>query len=201
MNKQNLSQGRVKQKLQTRTEILQAAQALMQNDSKISLKDIADKANISRATIYRYFSNIDILFLEAALDIDHKSADEIYEEVKEFSFDDRIFYIQKHFLELAQKKEVVFRRYLSAILSESITSKEPLRGARRVKALHKALESFKDQLDPDTYKNLINISALLTGIDPLLVCKDVCDLDNDAAEDTLKWALEMILKGIAVSKA
>lgn len=198
MKKSKSTAGRVKQKHQTRLEILNAAKALMREEKKITLEDIAKKANISRATMYRYYSNIDLLFAEASLDVHHKTSDQIFEEVKDSPFVDRIFYIQKHYNELALNNEILFRRYLSAVLSESITSKAQLRGARRVSSLEKALEPFKEKIPTDTYKKLISISSVLMGIDSIIVCKDVCNLDNKETENTLRWALEIILKNISL---
>jgi AcrR family transcriptional regulator len=199
MKEAELKRGRTKQKLQTRAEILNAAKALMKKQKKISLDDVAKKAKISRATMYRYFSNIDLLFTEASIDIHHKSSDEIVEEVNELSMEERILHIQKHYNELAQKNEVVFRRYLSAVLTESIVSKKPLRGARRMDTLQKALRPYRTELDNDTFTKLVTVSSLLMGIDSLIICKDVCKLDNEETELTLKWAVEMILKGISSS--
>jgi DNA-binding transcriptional regulator YbjK len=196
MNKIDINKGRAKQKLQTRSEILMAAKGLMQKKERITLEDVAKKANISRATMYRYFPNIDLLFTEASLDIHHKSPDQISEDVKNMTFADRIFYIQKYYNQSALKNEIGFRRYLSSVLSESIVSKKQLRGARRKKSLNKALEPYKEMYSKDTFKKLINIASVLMGIDAILVCKDVCKLDNKEAENTLKWAMEMILKGI-----
>ena len=59
-----------------------------------------------------------------------------------------------------------------------------------------ALEPFKNEMDKETYKNLISISAILMGIDPLIASKDVCGLNNEESKRVLNWALEMILKGI-----
>lgn len=196
MEKSQITKGRVEQKRQTRSEILKVAKRLMQKKERITLDDVAKSANISRATMYRYFSNIDLLFTEASLDIHHKSPDQIYEEVKNMSFADRIFYIQKHYNQGALKNETGFRRYLSAVLSESVVSKKQLRGARRMQSLNKALESYRDKYSKDTFKKLISISSVLMGIDSIIVCKDVCNLKNNEAEKTLKWAIEMILKGI-----
>jgi AcrR family transcriptional regulator len=179
MNKMRLNTGRVNQKAKTRVNILDAAKELMQKEKSITLEDVAYKANISRATIYRYYANIDLLITEASLDIHHKSPDEFFEEVRNMPFEDRIFYIQKYYNQLAQKHEVGFRRYLSAVLSESITSKKKIRGARRVKSLKNVLIPFKNDMDSDTYKNLINIAYVLMGIDDLIICKDFCDLNNE----------------------
>ncbi|WP_367390597.1 TetR/AcrR family transcriptional regulator [Lewinella sp. LCG006] len=200
MKKISLDTGRVNQKAKTRTKILVAAKELMQQEKLITLEDVAEKANISRATIYRYYAKIDLLITEASLDIHHKSPDELLDEVKEMGLEDRIIYVQKHYTQLAQKHEVAFRRYLSAVLLESVTSKKKLRGARRVKSLNNVLKPFKNDLDSDTFKKLVTVASVLMGIDSLIVCKDVCDLDNEEANATLQWALEMIFKGISSGK-
>lgn len=135
--------------------------------------------------------------MEASLDFHHISTDQITEEVKDLPLADRIFHIQNHYNQLAQNNEIVFRRYLSAVLSESIRSKEPLRGARRVKSLTDALKPFKKQLGDDVFNKLICTSSVLMGIDSLVTCKDVCKLNNEETDNTLKWALEMIIKGIS----
>lgn len=196
MKKDDQLTGRIKQKLQTRSEILKAARVMMHKKKKITIADIAKKANISRATMYRYYSNIDILFTEASLHIQHKTPDQLSEEVQEMNLKDRILHIQNHYMVSAQKNEVGFRRYLSAVLTESIVSKKQLRGARRVESLNKALEPFKVNLDNDTFKKLISTSSVLMGIDPLITCKDVCKLNNEETNETLEWAIEMLVKGI-----
>ncbi len=192
-----MTKGRVQQKLRTRMEILSAAKLLMRQKKKVTLEDIAHKAKISRATMYRYYSSIDLLFTEASLDIHHKSSEQLINEVTNMDFEDRILYIQNQYNQLALKNEVLFRRYLSSVLSESITSKKRLRGARRVKTMEMALSPFKSKLAPDTYRKLIHASSVLMGIDPVLACKDVCALNDKDSEETLRWAMKMMLKGIA----
>ena len=46
--------------------------------------------------------------------------------------------------------------------------------------------------------NLKNISTVLMGIEAVIVSKDVCGLKNKETNDTLKWAFEMILKGMNI---
>jgi hypothetical protein len=140
------------------------------------------------------------LFTEATLDIHHKSSDQIFEEVKELTFAERIFYIQKHYNELAHKNEIGFRRYLSAVLMESIVSKNQLRGARRMESLNKALAPYKTSLSKETYSNIVTISSVLMGIDPIVICKDVCNLNYKETEAVLQWAINMILKGASLDE-
>ena len=97
---------------------------------------------------------------------------------------------------MAQDHELIFRRYLSATILESIGSSKKIRGARRVESMKLALKSESRKLSTKDLKNLKNVSTILMGIESVIVAKDVCGLKNEEANDTLSWAIEMILKGI-----
>jgi AcrR family transcriptional regulator len=196
MKQISFKEGRVKQKLKTRMQILEAAKVLMSKKRNITLEGVAQEANVSRATIYRYFPNIELLYSEASLDIHYSSPNALFEEVKDMSLSGRILKVQSYYNQLAQDHELIFRRYLSAVLNESIVSKKKIRGARRVATMELVLDSFKKEMSGKNLQNLKNIASILMGIDSLIVAKDVCGLSNKEADDTLKWGIEMILKGL-----
>ena len=198
MNKLSLKKGRVKQKLQTRTEILKVAKQLMKQTKRVTLEDVAKKASISRATIYRYFPNIELLFKEASLDIAHPSPEEVLQSIEKTGLTTRVLNIQKHYNQLAQAHEIEFRRYLSQATIEAISSRKKVRGARRVQTLKLAVEPFKNIFKQTDYNRFINSASVLMGIDALIVCKDVCGLNNEQAEDTLSWALRNLMKGLEI---
>ena len=198
MKEDFLGTGRVNQKAQTRINILDAAKRLLDKNETVTLEDIAKEANISRATMYRYYSSVDVVITEATLDINHKTPKEILQLLKGMGLIDRIYAIQKYYNTLALKHETAFRRYMSAVLSESISSKTKLRGARRVKTLNLALEPFQDEIKLEEKEKLINVATILMGIDPIIAGKDVCELSNAEVNESLVWALEMILKGMGL---
>ena len=96
MSQLSLKEGRVRQKLQTRTEILRVAKQLMKQKKRVTLEDVAQKAAISRATIYRYFPNIELLFKEASLDIAHPSPEEVIKSIERLDLPARVLHIQKN---------------------------------------------------------------------------------------------------------
>ena len=196
MNSISLKDGRINQKIKTRTRILNAAKSLMSKNRNTSLEEVAHKAKVSRATIYRYFPKLDLLCTEASLDIHYQSPEALVEKVKDMTLEMRIFYIQNYYNQLAQDHELIFRRYLSSVLNESIVSKKKIRGARRVDTMKLILDSFKKEMSMKELQSLKNIASILMGIDALIVAKDVCGLSNKEANETLKWGIEMILKGI-----
>ncbi|TDQ33145.1 TetR/AcrR family transcriptional regulator [Zeaxanthinibacter enoshimensis] len=195
MSKVSLKEGRVRQKLETRSQILEAAREIMKAKKKLSLEEVARQAGISRATIYRYFPNVDLLIIEASLDIHYVSPEELAEKVASKTIDEGFLYIQEYFNKLTLTHEPVFRQYLSAVLQESLASKKKLRGGRRIAALETLMATYEGEMDEETLENLKNISAILM-VDAIMTGKDVCGLASDKISHTLRWGLEMILKGI-----
>jgi len=198
MKSATINKGRSKQKKKTRARILIAAKKLMSDNRKISIEEVADEAKISRATIYRYFTNIDILFNEASLDIHFLTPVQLFDKVKDWPLDECILFIQDYYNKMAQEHELIFRRYISATLLESFESKKKIRGARRVEAMILVLEPYKTQMSKIDMENLKNISTVLMGIEAVIVAKDVCGLKNKETNDALKWAIQMILKGMNI---
>ena len=196
MNKFSLDKGRVNQKIKTRTKILDAAKILMSTDKKVTLEDVADKAKVGRATIYRYFPNIDLLFSEASLDIHFMTPEELFNETQGMPLGKRILYVQDYYNTMAQDHETIFRRYVSTTLIESIGSGQKIRGARRVETMDLILQSEASHLSERDKEKLRNVATVLMGIESMIVTKDVCGLSNQKSNETLNWAIECILKGL-----
>ncbi|WP_370000493.1 TetR/AcrR family transcriptional regulator [Winogradskyella sp.] len=184
--------GRINQKKETRSNILVSTQYFLNKGQGFTLEDVAKKTKISRATIYRYFSNVDILAAEAALDIRVKNPKDIVDSLDGNSWDDKVFAIQEYFNILAIDNENAFRKYLSTVLDSS-TSKIK-RGARRKKALQLALE--ETDFTPKEKNDLSNVFTILMGIEPLIVGKDVCGLNNAQTNELLKWGITLMIRGL-----
>ena len=196
MNKPYVHTGRSHQKLETRNKILDSAKYFLNKGLEFNLEDIANKSGISRATVYRYFSNIDILAAEAGLDISTTSPESLYENLKGKTIEDRIIEIQDYYNTLALNHENLFRKYISTVLGSN--SSFPKRGARRKQTLLMVLE--KTHLTTKEKENLSNLLTIFMGIEPLIVTKDVCGLSNKQSVDILRWGIELLLKGLLESK-
>jgi len=199
MSEQYINTGRKKQKLKTRNILLKTAQELMAKGANFSLEDVAKEAKVSRATIYRYYSNIDVLSAEAGLDLNTESPNAIYKKLQHLGTPEKILAIQAYFNQLTVKHEAAFRKYLSIVLaSDSLITK---RGARRPKTLELALAQKDLGIDEIQSQNLAHIASVLMGIEALITTKDVCGLSNEASRQTLQWGLEMVLKGALATKS
>ena len=194
MKNEYLKEGRVNQKLETREKILSSTQELMNYGEKFTLEEVAEKAGVSRATIYRYYSNIDILSAEAGIDINTKNPKTIYENLQGLEMKDKLMGVQEYYNNLALDNENAFRNYLSIVLTSD--SQQDKRGARRTKTLKMVLDEAN--LTKKETEDLQNLFTVLMGIEPIIVTKDVCGLNNEQSKKLLKWGMELLLKGISI---
>lgn len=174
----------------------------MDRDVEFSLDDVAAEAGISRATVYRYFSDVDLLKLEALLDIRTKVSSDILKGIEKATIRERLLHTQDYFNRLAQEHEPTFRTYLSLVLGESVKKGNQMkkrRGARRIRVLEEVLDPLREQVGDEPVRKLTCVAAALMGIEALIVTKDVCDLDNTESDVILKWGLEMIIKGMTTT--
>ncbi|WP_136482556.1 TetR/AcrR family transcriptional regulator [Cognatitamlana onchidii] len=195
MTNSSLNTGRSKQKQLTRQNILRTTQKLLEQQTPLTLEEVAQAAGISRATIYRYFSNIDVLYSEASLDLVTHSTASIFKDIEHLSVVDRILHIQSYFNKLALRNEMAFRTYLSIYLKESETAKST-RGSRRTAALKLAIQPYRHQIPKKDYQKLITVATALMGIEPFVVGKDVCGLTSEETEKHLNWGLKTILETV-----
>lgn len=194
MKNDYLSKGRTGQKQKTREKILQAAKDLQGKGLEFNLETVAKMAGISRATIYRYYSNKDILSAEAVLDMRTRTPDQILAEYSQSDLETTLLGIQQYYNTLAVNNEKAFRKYLSVILNPE--NPISIRGARRIRTLTKALGDKKHSLSEEDQKRLIYIATLMMGIEAFIVTRDVCQLDEESAEEVLQWGLKTMIKGL-----
>ena len=194
MNKHYIQKGRKTQKLKTRDKILRSTQKLLEKNKGISLEDVAKEADISRATIYRYYSSIDVLAAEAVLDLNTKSSEDLYDEVAGKDLEEAILSMQDYYNQLTIDNESGFRKYMSVVLNNDQSDK--MRGARRKKSLMMLLENKAQQLSAEDKENLANIATVLMGVEAFVVTKDVCGLNNVESKKLLNWGMEKLLESI-----
>ncbi|MAP54505.1 TetR/AcrR family transcriptional regulator [Altibacter sp.] len=191
MTKHHITSGRINQKLETRNKILASAQYFINKGLEFTLEEVAKKSGISRATMYRYYSNIDILVNEAGLNINTRSPESIIEEWKDTDLETKILGIQSYYNTLAIDHESAFRKYLCSVLAADAA--EIKRGTRRTKTLELVFEQT------DIHKNdrdkLVTVLTMLMGIEPLIVAKDVSGLNDDQSMDIMAWGAQLLLQG------
>ena len=110
MSNEHLNSGRKAQKLQTRKKILKAANNLVKNNQALNMDAVAQEAGISRATIYRYYSNTEDIATELILQLNVPDAEKLNSGLKGTNLTDAMKSIQNAYLDfiLKSKKHMVF---------------------------------------------------------------------------------------------
>ena len=194
MGQTSLSTGRINQKLRTRKALLEAAAELMQTQGNFTLEQAAERAQISRATVYRYFSDANALKLAARLPTT-KSPEELVAGMDNVV--DRVIAVHDYLFDISRDNETLFRAFLGAVMTETSTLEDTknltLRGARRIPMLEHALEPIKDKMSDTEFALLICSLSTMVGIESFTVLNDICKLDTSEARKAMHQAIKLML--------
>lgn len=199
MSSQEKSFERINQKRRTRAELLRAARELTERGGQPSVAEVADHAGISRATAYRYFSAPEEMIREAVLDAVATSIriELVAPGADPQAVGDQLELLIGRIFDMVSENERMFR----ALLASTVTGDSKVkRGARRIGWLTEALEPLRSRLPAEDFQRLIYGLSLLTGIETLVVLRDVCGLDAQEARDTTLWAAKTMLAGLITAK-
>lgn len=181
------------QKRRTRKELLRAATRLVKQGRKPSLEEVAEEALVSRATIYRYFPNVDALLAEASLDVMVPDADELFAGDTSRDPVARLERADKALNDVILANEASLRMMLAKSVERSLNSDKrdavPPRQNRRTPLIEAALEPARNEFADETLEMLTSALALVIGTEAMVVCKDVLQLDDTAASKVRQWAI------------
>ena len=186
------------QRLRTRKDLLLAASRLLKAGRTPTMDEVADEALVSRATVYRYFPNIETLLVEAPLDDEVPDAQALFAGESSLSVEERIDTAE------AALHAVVFRNeaQLRLMLAHSLTQRSsangnaltPVRQNRRTAFIEEALAPVRDELDASAYKRLRASLALIFGTESMIVFRDVLSLDDQEARNVKSWAVRALVR-------
>lgn len=183
---------RTAQKNRTRAALLSAARALMAKGEEITVAAVADAADISRATAYRYFSDPGVIAAEAALDLDLMETGVLLADVTNVR--DRVHRVAHYYLSFTRAHEGEFRQFIAQTMRQwSAGNQGEMRGARRIGAFTAALEPVHDQLGKQALDDLVKRLSLLTGIEQHIALADVLSVDDETADALLRGIIDAVL--------
>lgn len=190
-----LDGGRTRQKLRTRKELLAAARRLIQRNEAVTVASVADEAQISRATAYRYFSQPETLVIEAMLDEAWPTAAEVIGDATEVRA--RVRRVHAFIFESSRRQEGLFRLYLAKRLEQWVADggrpQVPLRAKQRVAMFEEALAPARPSIGARAFGELVTMLSMVAGFETFMTLKDVCDVEGAEAE-RLSWqVVEAIL--------
>lgn len=182
----------------TRRLMLEVATRLMQAGETPSVSEVAEAAEVSRATAYRYFPSQAAL-VEAVVDEalgpilgwESRSADAV----------ERIDDLFATSLPRIDAFEATFKAALSLSLDQwskgrsGAPGDEPrFRRGHRIVLLRQALRPLRARLAEEEVERLAQALSLIFGVEAFVVLKDIWGLDGGQAQAVARWAAAALVR-------
>lgn len=183
---------RQEQRNRTRAALLDGARTILMRGEVLSVTSAAREAGISKASAYRYFSDPALLAAEAGLHLKAAPYEEIVGDAA--TLREKLVAISLYFFDLAVANEAAFRTYLGLNLQAATQSQDgrmPRRGARRIQAFMRALESDKG-ISPEQARSIAAALGMATGAEAMIALFDVADLSAERARALVAETAEAI---------
>jgi AcrR family transcriptional regulator len=182
---------RDRQTARTRSALIVAADELWAEGQVPTVATVAERADVSRATAYRYFPTQESLLLATTFLGDNEAlralpdlADTIEEPAE------RLAAAVRSSAEWSLEREARLR----VILRASLEPGGPERPARRRAYIAALLASVEETLPPETYARLAGALTLLFGIDPIVALADNSDVAREDIPDVLAWTAQRLVE-------
>lgn len=197
---------RTNQRSRTRTALVDAATELLREGRPPSMPDAAERALVSNATAYRYFSSAEELWQEAsqvAAGIG-PLLDEATERMADAGDDPqaRLETAVRHVGWRMLEDQLPFRQLAKAALDRWFEQaglppeeRMPVREGRRNRQSREVLEPLADRLAPEDLHRLRSALGIVLGTDCMLALTDGVGLDVDEAKGVMVDAARWLLAG------
>ncbi|MDI7861648.1 TetR/AcrR family transcriptional regulator [Rhizobiaceae bacterium n13] len=192
-------------RVRTRRLMLETATRLMQAGITPSVSEVAEAAEVSRATAYRYFPSQAAL-VQAV--VDEALGPILIWEPKSNVVAERVEGLFATALPRISEFEATFKAALKLSLDQwarrqaGTLGNEPqfVRG-HRVDLLRNAVGPLAGTLDPAERDRLAQALSLVFGVEVLTILKDIWGLDTRSAQDVAQWAAAALVSAAVAEKA
>jgi AcrR family transcriptional regulator len=179
--------------------MLSTAIRLMQGGFVPSVSDVAEAAEVSRATAYRYYPS-QAAMVQAVVDealgpiLAWRSRatdpEERVSALLEHAFPRMLEYEATHRAALSQALDQWTRRQAGMLGSEA----RIVRGNRRA-LLKDALRPLNGKVSAQVFDKLARSLSLIFGVEAIIVLKDIWNLDDEEVCETALWAAHTLVAG------
>lgn len=178
--------------------MLETATRLMQGGATPSVSEVAEAAQVSRATAYRYFPSQSALV--------HAVVDEALGPILEWSSasrdaGERVADLFETSLPRIDEFEATFKAALKLSLDQWAQRQADALGAEpqftrghRIELLTDALAPLRGEMDDREFDRLAQALSLIFGVEALVVLKDIWGLDTGETQAVACWAAAALVR-------
>jgi AcrR family transcriptional regulator len=179
----------------TRKALLEAGARLMKTGRRPSFEEVAEDALVSRATAYRYFSGIEPLLVEAALDL-AMPGPSMFDGDPSADAAERVARADESVQAMIRANEAALRTMLIHSLQAGLDgagAAAPARQNRRLPLIEAALAPLRDRLDQFRFERLARALSLVIGTEATVAFKDVLQLSDGEADEVRRWMISILV--------
>jgi AcrR family transcriptional regulator len=176
--------------------LLDEAVALVRRGRIPAVAEVAQSAGVSRATAYRYFPSrsklVSAVIAEALAPVRravprsgdakerlHELLDRTYSRFAEYEPHMRAA------LQLALEHQ--------SLEAAGLLEEEPFRRGQRIEILATTLEPLRKKLPKKTWDRLVRALAVVYGIEPMVILKDICGASDRETEAVVRWMMDALV--------
>jgi AcrR family transcriptional regulator len=176
--------------------LLAEAVTLVRRGRIPSVAEVAQSAGVSRATAYRYFPSrsklVSAVIAEALAPVQravpqagdpkerlHQLLDRTYSRFAEYEPHMRAA------LQLALEHQ--------SLEAAGLLEEEPFRRGQRTEILATTMAPLKSKLKPAAYQRLLKALAVVYGIEPMVILKDICGASDRETEAVVRWMMDALV--------
>jgi AcrR family transcriptional regulator len=191
--------GRTQQKARTRKALIGAARELLAEGATPTVERTADRAEVSRATAFRYFPNQRALLVATYPQLEEPS---LLGSVAEEDPMARLEMVTEELTRQILEYEVELRAHLRLSLEPAPTQSDglPLRQGRAIGWIDDALKPLRDRIPARDLRRLVLAIRATVGIEAMVWLTDVGGVSRKQAVDIMRSSARTLLRS-AISDA
>jgi AcrR family transcriptional regulator len=176
--------------------LLAEAVALVRRGRIPSVAEVAQSAGVSRATAYRYFPSrsklVSAVIAEALAPVQRAVPQEGDAKQRLHELVDRTY---SRFAEYEPHMRAALQLALEhqSLEAAGLLEEEPFRRGQRTEILATTIAPLKSKLKPAAYQRLLKALAVVYGIEPMVILKDICGASDRETEAVVRWMMDALV--------
>jgi AcrR family transcriptional regulator len=180
--------------------LLAEAVVLVRRGRIPSVAEVAQSAGVSRATAYRYFPSrsklVSAVIAEALAPVQRAVPQEGDAKQRLHELVDRTY---SRFAEYEPHMRAALQLALEhqSLEAAGLLEEEPFRRGQRTEILATTIAPLKSKLKPAAYQRLLKALAVVYGIEPMVILKDICGASDRETEAVVRWMMDALVDAAA----